>query len=153
MHGTGRLYFKPVFGTHAAEDIDLAFRLKQRGHRLVYIDNQIKHLKKMTPAKYISFQFNRGIGIGILYQEHKKKNLEATPDRSLLWGRKKVRFSILKWLVMIWKKGIGPFDWKSFSRIKYFWLFWMGEKFQAIGFLYAVIYEYRKSSIAKAESE
>jgi glycosyltransferase involved in cell wall biosynthesis len=135
--------FNPIFRSYGSEDVDLAFRVRLKGHKLVYIDNNVNHLKKMTFLKYLPHQFNRGIGIGMLYEEHKKKKLDASPDKSLLWNNNQARFSALKWLVMIWKKVLGPFDRKSFSSMKHFWTFWMGEKFQAIGFLYAVVFKYR----------
>lgn len=145
--------FNPVFKYHGGEDIDLAHRVRRKGYKLVFIDNNIKHLKAMTPLKYLSHQFKRGIGIGILYEEHKKKKHDVAPDKSLLWNNNKVRFAVSKWLVMVWKKVLGPFARKSFSSKKHFWAFWMGEKFQAMGFLYAVIYKYRNCHIAEAESE
>jgi hypothetical protein len=75
------------------------------------------------------------------------------PDKSLLWNNNKVRFAASKWLVMIWKKVLGPFARKRFSSMKYFLVFWLGEKFQAMGFLYAVIYKHRDCQIAEVESE
>ena len=145
--------FNPIFRSHGGEDVDLAFRVRLKGHKLVYINNNIKHLKTMSPLKYLSHQFNRGVGIGISYEEHKKKKYDLAPDKSLLWNNNKVRFAASKWLVMGWKKVLGPFARKSFSRKKHFWAFWMGEKFQAMGFLYAVIYKYRNCHIAEVESE
>jgi len=133
--------FNPIFRSYGGEDVDLAFRVRLKGHKLVYIDNNIKHLKAMTPLKYLSHQFKRGLGIGILYEEHKKKKHDVAPDKSLLWNNNKVRFAASKWLVMVWKKVLGPFDRNSFSSKKHFWAFWMGVKFQAIWFLYAVIYK------------
>jgi len=135
--------FNPIFRSHGGEDIDLAFRVRQKGYKLVFIDNNVKHLKKMNSLKYFPHQFNRGIGIGILYLEHKKNQQDIVPDKSLLWDDSRTRVPGFKWLVMVWKKVLGPFDRKSFSSRKHFWVFWVGEKFQAFGFLYAVIFKYR----------
>lgn len=141
--------FNPIFKTFASEDIDLVFRLSNRGYKFVFIDNKINHLKKITPLKYMKHQFSRGIGIGILYQIQKNKKLLEAPDKSLLWNGRKARFSVLKWMVMIWKKVLGPFDWSSFSSIKYFFVFWIGEKLQALGFLYALAFKFRNSQHKK----
>jgi len=131
--------FNPIF--NACEDIDLVFRLRNRGYHLVFIDNKIRHLKKMTPLKYLKQNLNRGIGIGILYRMHKNILKGQTPDKSLLWNESKNRLPGLKWMVMIWNKGLGPFDWRSFSSIKHFLVFWIGEKLQAFGFLYALMFK------------
>jgi len=135
--------FNPVFKFFGGEDVDLAFRVRRKGYKLVYIDNNVKHLRKMSLLKYLPYQFKRGIGIGILYEEHKKEQHDAVPDKSLLWNNNKVRFPVFNWLVMVWKKILGPFDRKSFSSMKHFFAFWVGEKFQAFGFLYAAVYKYR----------
>ncbi len=144
--------FNPIFKSYGGEDIDLAFRLRLRGHKLVYIENNVKHMKKMNFWKYFPHQFNRGIGIGILYMEHKKKQRDIVPDKSLLWNDDKTGVSSPKWLVMIKKKILGPFDRKNFTSFKHFLTFWLGEKFQVMGFLYAVIYKYRKLSITEKAS-
>lgn len=144
--------FNPIFRSYGGEDVDLAFRLRLRGHKLLYIDNNVRHLKKINFLKYFPHQFNRGIGIGILYEEHKKNRRNIIPDKSLLWNDGKTRVPGSKWLVMLKKKILGPFNRKSFTSLKHFLIFWMGEKFQALGFLYAVIYKYRKLSITKMVS-
>lgn len=129
--------FNPIFGIFGSEDIDLVFRLHKMGYKLVFIPNTIKHLKKMTPLTYLKHQFNRGIGIGILYRVQKNHAGTTTPDQSLLWSKSNQRFPILKWINMIWKKGFGPFDLQSFSTKRHFLVFWIGEKAQAFGFLYS----------------
>ncbi len=136
--------FNPVFKTYGCEDIDLVFRLQRRGHKVVFIDNRIKHLKKMTPVKYLRHQFSRGIGIGILYGTQKPFKPEQAPDKSLLWDEKKTGRRAGKWLLMIWRKVFGPFDGQSFSTVRHFLVFWLGEKTQALGFLYALAVKYKK---------
>lgn len=136
--------FNPVFGTHGSEDIELVFRLENKGYKLIFIDNKIQHLKKMSLLKYLRHQFSRGIGIGILYRlQTQSGNLSNNADKSLLWqdGKKN---TVFKWMYIVWKKGLGPFDHKSFSSAKHFFVFWIGEKAQAIGFLYSVGFKFRK---------
>jgi len=137
--------FNPMFKAYCSEDIDLIFRLRNRGYLLVFIDNKIKHLKRVTPLKYMKQAFNRGMGIGILYRMHKNTLKEQAPDKSLLWNESKNRFSAFKWMIIFWKKGLGPFDWRSFSTIKYFLVFWIGEKIQAFGFLYSFLFKSRNA--------
>lgn len=138
---TDSFIFNPIFKAYGGEDIDLVFRLRKRGHKLVFIDNKISHLKKMTPLKYLKQNFNRGIGIGILYQTHKNSGLEKAPDKSLLWNKNKKSFDVFKWINILWKKELGSFDRSSFSSFKNFFVFWLGEKAQAVGFLYAMIFK------------
>lgn len=133
--------FNPIFQTYASEDIDLVFRLRHRGYRLLFIDNKVKHLKRMTYVAYMKHQFNRGVGIGILYRLHKKQKGINVPDNSLLWNEKS--FDVFKWINIMWKKGLGPFDRSSFLDLKSFFIFWLGEKIQAVGFLYAVVFKFR----------
>lgn len=133
--------FNPVFGHFASEDIELIWRLRRRGHKLVFIPNEVKHVKKMTPIKYVRHQFIRGIGIGFLYQLKRKAGGNISPDRSLLWGEDARKHSALKWLVIIWKKLLGPFDYRSFSDSKHFLTFWVGEKLQSLGFLLCIIFK------------
>ncbi|MCU0599489.1 MAG: glycosyltransferase family 2 protein [Desulfobacterales bacterium] len=141
--------FNPIYGIFAAEDSDLALRLKQMGYRVVYINNNVQHLKKLTLLKYFEFQFKRGVGIGLFYKEHKNDGREFAPDKSMLWSPSKRYFPLAKWLVIIWKKVLGPFDRRSFSSSRRFWTFWAGEKLQALGFIYAVLYKHRNQRVLK----
>jgi GT2 family glycosyltransferase len=131
--------FNLSFAHYGCEDIELSIRLRKRGHDLVFIDNRIKHLKKVTPLKFMQFQFDRGIGIGILYRIQKKSDFGQIPDKSLLWQNNKRSSHVIKWFRMLYKKVLGPFDVTSFSSTKHFIVFWFGEKAQAIGFLYAML--------------
>jgi len=133
------IIFNPIYGAFASEDIDLVFRLKKRGHTLVYINNKVKHLKEMSLLHYLKHQLYRGIGIGILYQLHKKTYGIGLPDQSLLWKRREN--SVLKFILLLWKKILGPFDYQSFSRKLYFTTFWAGEKAQALGFTMCLIFK------------
>jgi GT2 family glycosyltransferase len=131
--------FNPIFGAFASEDIDLVFRLKKRGHTLVYINNKVNHLKKMPLLHYLKHQFYRGIGLGVLFQIHKKTDEKDLPDQSLLWKRREN--SVLKFILLLWKKILGPFDYQSFSKKLYFITFWVGEKAQALGFTMCLIFK------------
>jgi GT2 family glycosyltransferase len=131
--------FNPVFGSYASEDIELAWRLRRRGHRLVFIPNVVTHLRRVTPAAYLRHQFNRGIGLGILYRIRKRTGGQDMPDRSLLWGDGTKRSLVCRVLAILWKKAVGPFDRRSFSTAGRFAAFWLGEKAQSLGFLYALL--------------
>ena len=133
--------FDPIFGPYGSEDIELPWRLRKRGHKLVFIDNKLKHLKTMTAIKYLKQHFKRGIGVGILYQLRKKTGAMDAPDRSLLWDENSKSPSILKWISIVWKKTIGPFDYRSFSSFKRFAVFWAGEKAQSFGFLFYLLFK------------
>lgn len=131
--------FNPVFGTHGSEDIDLVDRLRRRGKRLVYVPERVVHTKRMTPVKYLRHQFNRGIGIALLYKFNQRRGTHPAPDRSLLWSKPGQRGCPSKWVVIAWKKLLGPFDRRSFSSARRFGLFWAGEKSQALGFVVALL--------------
>lgn len=121
-----------------AQDVELAWRMRSQGFRLVYVINNVWHLKKMNPIKFITFQFHRGIGINKLYiLRNSYKNIELGPG--ILWDSFAKRNPIKKWFFIFWQRILGPFDYKSFSRFDYFILFWIGEKVKAAGFLFALI--------------
>jgi len=120
------------------QDIELVWRMRSRGFKLVYVINNVRHLKKLNPAEFIRFQFHRGIGIRKLYSFRSSyKNIELGPG--LLWDSFAKRNPIKKWFFVFWKRILGPFDYKSFSRFDYFILFWVGEKAKAAGFLFSLI--------------
>lgn len=131
--------FNPVFKAYASEDIDLVCRLQEREHKLVFIDNKVTHQKKMPLLSYLKHQFNRGIGIGILFQLHRKSEEKYLPDQSILWKKQGNILFIL--IFLLWKKVFGPFDYNSFSRFIYFIIFWIGEKAQSIGFLFSLLFK------------
>ncbi len=137
--------YHPVFSTYGCEDVELASRLHSRGFKLVFIDNRIRHQKKISASDYLVQQFRRGIGICLFYRIQKASKRLSPPDRSLLWKHGQKPFPGIKWMIMIWKKLIGPFDRRSFSSLKNFTIFWTGEKCQGIGFLYGLFFKIKKN--------
>ena len=120
------------------EDVEFAWRLRSRGLKLVYVINYVKHLKRLGPVEFIVFQFHRGKGIGELYiLKDTYKNIGL--GRGLLWDNYAQKNPAKKWFNAFWHKILGPFDYKSFSKFRYFILFWIGEKAKALGFLFVLL--------------
>ncbi len=126
--------FNETFRHFGAEDFELAWRLRQRGGRLVFVANKITHLRRVTPLSYLRHQFNRGVGVAKLFKIQKNANTSISPQPSLIWGQP----TGPRWLTAVWSKAIGPLDIKSFTTPRYFWLFWLGEKSQGLGFLWGL---------------
>jgi len=117
------------------QDVELAWRMRSRGFKLVYVINNVRHLKRLKPIAFIKFQFLRGTGISNLYiLRNTYRNIDLGP--SLLWNDSTKKNPMKKWFNVIWYRIIGPFDYKSFSKFRYFILFWIGEKAKALGFLF-----------------
>src|SRR3972149_5825920 len=120
------------------QDVELALRMRTHGFKLVYVINNVRHLKKLNPTEFIRFQLHRGTGISRLYiLRNSYKNIGLGPG--LLWDDSARRHPIKKWFFTFWQRILGPFDYKSFSKFRYFILFWIGEKAKAAGFLFALI--------------
>lgn len=120
-----------------AEDWELITRSRHRNVKLIYTPVRVKHLKKITPVAYLKQQFSRGKGIAMLYKIQKISGDALINQKSLLWGQKKRgKSKAAKWMMVLWKKGLGPFDIDSFDRKSDFIVFWLGEKFQGLGFLW-----------------
>lgn len=129
-----KLIFDPKI--KISQDIELAWRLRSQGFKLVYVINNVRHLKKLNPTQFINFQYHRGKGIGELYiLRNSYKDISVGPG--LLWDNYAHQNPAKKWLKVIWQRIFGPFDYKSFSQLQYFILFWIGEKAKAFGFLIA----------------
>jgi GT2 family glycosyltransferase len=121
-----------------SQDIELSWRLRGFGARMVYVPVRVKHHKHLTPLEYFSFQFKRGTGIARLFIAHRANPGLVAAQRSLIWspaGKTPRRY----WLLALWRKGLGPFDIGSFGRKWDFFLFWAGEKIQGAGFLWGLI--------------
>lgn len=119
-----------------SEDFELAGRIRQKGATFVFVPSNPKHLKKLNFIGYLKLQFGRGIGIANLYKSYKNKKI--TPyQKSLIWDKDR-GVSGTNWILVFLKKLFGPFDISSFSSFRNFFLFWLGEKAQGIGFIYGI---------------
>ena len=128
--------FDPKF--KITQDTELALRMRSHGFKLVYVINNIRHLKKLNSIEFIIFQFYRGTAISRLYiLRNSYKNIGLGPG--LLWDDSAKKHPIKKWFFAFWQRILGPFDYKSFSKFNYFILFWAGEKAKAAGFLFSLI--------------
>jgi cellulose synthase/poly-beta-1,6-N-acetylglucosamine synthase-like glycosyltransferase len=118
-----------------AVDTELAWRLLRRGAKLVFVPNPVTHLRRVTAAGYLRFQFRRGRGIGALFLAHRAAGSSVTANVSHLWGPPD-RGQRARWGRVFLDKAIGPFDVSSFQGPGQFSLFWLGEKFEGAGFLF-----------------
>ncbi len=121
-----------------AEDIELAWRLRRNGNNLVYVPANPIHLKSVTPTSYLCAQFGRGLGIAVLHNLQRNDKSNTQLQRSRIWGYKN-KSSLMKWLSVFVYKALGPFDMKSFTSKSDFLIFWLGEKVQALGFIWAMV--------------
>lgn len=126
--------FNPLFGA-AGEDWELMLRLRKRGAILVYVPNPITHLRRATAGEHLRHAFHRGVGIARLFRVMRADRSGIIPQDSLLWGRAG-RKADPRWGRALWEKLFGPFDLGRFQDKRHFWLFWIGEKCQAAGFLW-----------------
>lgn len=130
--------FDESFNSGSSEDWELVVRLRQRDAKLVYVPAKVVHLRQASPWQHLRHQFTRGVGIAHLYLAQRTMQLNTAAQHSLLWDQSGTT-TPYHWMAAFWRKAIGPFDLASFSRMSYFWLFWLGEKFQGAGFLWGLI--------------
>lgn len=130
--------FDPQF-KYTSEDIELAWRLKSKECKLVYIQNDVRHLKRVNVIGYIKFQFVRGRGLYDLYQASKNYTNKSSLGKSLLWNENKTSVLIIRLSVIFLKRILGPFDYKNFSKVRNFVLYWFGEKIKSLGFAYQML--------------
>jgi hypothetical protein len=52
-----KFIFNPKY--RVVQDIELAWRLRSQGFKLVYEINYVRHLKKLNPTQFINFQYHR----------------------------------------------------------------------------------------------
>ncbi len=131
-----------------SEDWELAWRLRRRGAKLIFVPTKVTHLRKVTPFAYFRLQFNRGIGIAGLYRAQSSVNSKTTVHKSLIWGQINTKKGA-KWFQAFWYKVIGPFDMRSFKQMRNFWLFWIGEKIQGIGFVWGIFFDAIRGKIVQ----
>jgi len=123
--------------TKTGDDIELIWRIQQMGAKVMYSPNPVLHLRKVTPLSYLSRQFTRGITVATLYKANRKSKQKFVAQPSLLWGHGRNGQSA-EWLKVLWFKVVGPFDVKSFQSLADFFVFWLGEKIQGIGFVWGL---------------
>lgn len=127
--------FNEAFRT--AEDWELAWRLRRRGARLVFVPATVTHLRRVRPWRHCRQQFARGVGIAQLFLAHRSAGAPVAARQSRIWKAGGSR--VLGLLSAAWHKGIGPFEAGRFRRRRHFWLFWLGEKVQALGFAWGLL--------------
>ncbi len=130
--------FNPRF-KYTSEDIELVWRLKSDNRKLVYIQNDVRHLKRVNAMSYIKFQFVRGRGLYDLFRVSKNYTNKHKLGKSLLWNEDKTALRIFRLSVIFMKRILGPFDYKNFSKVRYFILYWFGEKIKSLGFAYQML--------------
>jgi GT2 family glycosyltransferase len=134
--------FDESFDAFSGEDIDLVWRLRRGGAKLIFVPKPVTHLRRVKPMEYFAHQFDRGKGIALLFLAHRSANDPVEPQKSLLWG-KSSHGKRGKWLSVFLQKTIGPFDVQSFSGWKDFTVFWIGEKCEGTGFLWEIVNRWR----------
>jgi glycosyltransferase involved in cell wall biosynthesis len=132
-----RQIYNESFGAEAGEDWELVARLRLAGARLVYVPVASTHLRRAGFRTFLRFQFKRGIGIALLRAVFRGLGPASFSQRSLLWGAPG-KDHRPRWIAALWRKLLGPFDRKSFGSARRFWTFWLGEKAQSLGFLWAI---------------
>ena len=110
-----------------SQDWELIWRARSLGNTVAFTPVRVKHLKHVTPLSYIHLQFNRGRGIYSLNKIRQNIPAAVILHDSLLWGNDN-RSKARRWLQIIWRKVLGPFDLKSFDNLAHFLLFWLGKK-------------------------
>ena len=129
--------FNPRF-SGSGEDWELIWRLRKRRATIVYVPNPVSHLRRAALWQHCRHSFQRGAGIALLYNLYHSDAGNVVAQNSLLWGRDGVK-SKPRWGRAFWEKVVGPFDFGNFSKARHFWQFWIGEKCQAIGFLWGMV--------------
>jgi glycosyltransferase involved in cell wall biosynthesis len=123
----------------SGQDWELMWRLRRHGGTVVYVPVLTTHLRRVTSlGSHLRHQFHRGIGIGMLYRIQRRAGPGHAIQRSLIWGGVEGRAGA-RWPLAIWRKLIGPFNYRHFSRARFFWIHWLAEKAQAVGFSWGML--------------
>ena len=122
-----------------SQDKELAWRVRSRGGKLVFVPVKVRHAKHCTGWAYVKEQFFRGIGIAALYWAARADRESAPPDRGMLWAARS-RPTTATWLRILLLKALGPFDRRSFRSRAHYLLFWIGEKVQGLGFFWGLVW-------------
>lgn len=123
-----------------SQDIELAWRLRARGARLVFVPTNVAHLRRETFFSFLRFQFGRGAAIADLHRAQRVRNTGVPMQKSLLW-EKTESGTRSRWIRAVWLKALGPFDFRSFNGAGEFVLFWLGEKVQGAGFIFGLLFQ------------
>lgn len=130
--------FNEIFKTTAGEDSELYWRVRRAGAKAVFMPLRMIHLRRVTPIGFLRLQFNRGLGISLLFRLHHQSKTDVPLHSSFLWGNTRTRTGA-RWAAAAWQKVLGPFDVNSFPDFRSFLLFWLGEKFEGAGFLWGLL--------------
>ena len=136
--------FNESFKSFGSEDWELALRLRHRGAKLIFVPNNVCHLRQTTPIRFLCHQFNRGRGIALLFRARRSLNTNLTPNKSLIFGDSSSN-KISMFFNLFWHKIIGPFDVMSFNQTREFVMFWIGEKIQVAGFIWEIFLNVRQT--------
>jgi len=122
-----------------SQDAECAWRLRRYGARLVYTPKNVIHLKKLSIWGYFRHQFTRGTGIAYIFLAYRKAGAPTiTHQSSFIWGQTGTKKGA-RWMKAIFHNILGPFDFGNFSNFKNYLVFWMGEKFKAMGFIHCLV--------------
>jgi hypothetical protein len=122
----------------ASEDWEFVWRLRHCGGQMVFVPVAVRHLRRETPRSFLRRQFMRGKGIALFFKIQRLAHSQISPHQSLVWGKSQTA-SRAQWFRALWQKAIGPFDSQSFPSFRDFWLFWLGEKLQGLGFVWGLL--------------
>lgn len=131
--------FNQAFRT--GEDWELAWRLRRRGASLVFVPGTVTHLRRARPWSHVRQQFARGIGVAQLFLAHRAAGAPVAAQQSRIWTAGGPR--PLGLASAAWHKLVGPFEAHRFRQRRHFWLFWLGEKVQAVGFACGLLAQLR----------
>lgn len=129
--------FNEIFKLTAGEDSELYWRVRRAGAKAVFVPLRMIHLRRVTPREFLRQRFHHGLGISLLFRLYHQATTAVPLHSSLLWENARRRTGA-RWLAAIWHKVIGPFNIRNFPNARYFWLFWLGSKFESAGFLWGL---------------
>jgi glycosyltransferase involved in cell wall biosynthesis len=130
--------FNEEFKQLGSEDWEFVWRLRHCGGTMVFVPVPVQHLRRETPRSFLHRQFTRGKGIAFFFKIQRIAHSRIPPHQSLVWGNNQT-VPRAHWLMALWYKAIGPFDSHSFPSPRDFWLFWLGEKLQGLGFVWGLL--------------
>ena len=121
-----------------SQDWELVWRSRIMGAKLIWVPSPVTHHSHLSAAAYCRRQFSRGIGIFMLYRAFRSAQTDTTAHDSLMWGQGDTGRGA-RWFTALWHKAVGPFVLHRFPNKSHYLLFWLGEKFQGAGFVWAMI--------------